>query len=75
MIADIEKLANLGGTVITVLLFLYYLNKKDESINKVINNHLEHSGRIIDKNSEALTQVKVTLKELCMVIKKNGRKK
>ena len=74
MIADIEKLANLGGTVITVVLFLFYLNKKDDSINRVINNHLEHSGKIIEKNSSVITQIEVTLKELCMVIRKNGKK-
>ena len=74
MIADIEKLANLGGTVITVVLFLFYLNKKDDSINRVINNHLEHSGKIIEKNSSVITQIEVTLKELSMVIRKNGKK-
>lgn len=79
---NIEKLSNLGGTVITVVLFLYYLNrkdcmieKKDEDINKMINNHLQHSGKIIKENSKALNKVSINLKELSMVIKKNGNRK
>jgi len=69
----IEKLANLGGTVVTVVLFLYYLNKKDESINKVVSNHLQHTGQIIKDNSKALNKVSINLKVLSMMIKKNGK--
>jgi len=71
---NLQELAQLGGTLATVVLFLFYLNKKDESINKVINNHLEHSGKIIEKNSDVITKMEVTLKELCMIIRKNGKK-
>lgn len=70
---NIEKLANLGGTVVTVVLFLYYLNKKDESINKIIGNHLQHSNKIIKDNSKALSKVSVNLKELSIIIGKNTK--
>lgn len=70
---NIEKLANLGGTVITVVLFLYYLNKKDESINKMVSNHLQHSGKIIKDNSKALNKVSINLKELSIIIGKNTK--
>ena len=71
---NLQELSQLGGTLATVVLFLYYLNKRDAGFDKVINNHLEHSGRIIKENSKALTKVAVNLKELSVVIK-NGKKK
>jgi len=70
---NIEKLANLGGTVITVILFIFYLTKKDEAINKVVSNHLQHSGKIIKDNSRALNKVAVNLKELSIVIKSSKK--
>ena len=74
MITEIKEIANLGGTVVVVLLFLYYLTKKEKDMNKIISNHLEHSGRIIEKNSEVMTKVSVNLKELSIAIK-NGKVK
>lgn len=70
---NIEKLANLGGTVVTVVLFIYYLTKKDEAMNKIIGNHLQHSGKIIKDNSKALSKVSVNLKELSIIIGKNTK--
>lgn len=70
---NIEKLANLGGTVITVVLFLYYLNKKDVGIDKMISNHLQHSTKVIKDNSKALNKVSVNLKELSLIIGKNTK--
>lgn len=70
---NIEKLSNLGGTVITVVLFLYYLNKKDMGIDKMISNHLQHSTKIIKDNSRALNKISVNLKELSIIIK-NSKK-
>ena len=70
---NIEKLANLGGTVITVIVFILHLNKKDEAINIMVNNHLEHSGKIIEKNSDVITKMEVALKELCVLFRKNNR--
>lgn len=77
---NIEKLANLGGTVITVVLFLYYLNKKDiildkkdEAMNKIIGNHLQHSGKIIKDNSKALNKVFIALERLSSVVGKNTK--
>ncbi len=68
---SINGLAQLGGTVSTVVLFLYYLNKKDEGFNKIVNNHLVHSNKIIKDNSKALNKVSINLKELSMKIVKN----
>lgn len=70
---NIKELANLGGQVAIVLLFLYYLNKKDVGIDKMISNHLQHSGKIIKENSRALNKVSINLKELSLAIK-NGKK-
>jgi len=69
---SIQGLSQLGGTVATVVLFLYYLNKKDTGFNKIVSNHLEHSSKIIKENSKALTKVAVNIKELSLVIK-NGK--
>ena len=77
----LQELAQLGGTLATVVLFLFYLNKKDEmnkktydQFNTTINNHLDHSTKVIKENNDVMTNVAVTLKELCMVIRKNGKK-
>ena len=71
---NVKEIANLGGQVIIVLLFLYYLAKKDTEINKMISNHLVHSNKVIKDNSKALNKVSVNLKELSLTIKKNGKK-
>ena len=73
MMNDFNGLAQLSGTVATVVLFLYYLNKKDTGFNKMISNHLMTSNKIIKDNSKALSKVSVNLKELSLVIKKNGK--
>ena len=72
-ITTLKELANLGGTVATVVIFLYYLSKKDAGFNKVIENHLSHTNKIIKDNSKAFNKVAVNLKELSIVIK-NGEK-
>ena len=69
MINEMKEVMQLGGTVTTVVFFLVYLNKKDEAINKIIGNHLQHSGKIIKDNSKALSKVAINLKELSIVIK------
>jgi hypothetical protein len=71
---NLNSLAQLGGTVVTVVLFLYYLAKKDEGFNKIIDNHLIHSNKVIKDNSKALNKVSVNLKELSLTIKNNGKK-
>ena len=80
MIPNFESLASLGGTVVTVVAFIWYLTQKDkannviyEKFNATIANHLEHSSKVIERNNEAYTQIAVTLKELCMVIKKSNK--
>ena len=70
---NIEKLANLGGAVVTVILFLYYLGKRDMGLDKVINNHLQQSGKIIKDNSKALSKVFIALEKLSVIIGKNIR--
>ncbi len=80
MIGDLEKLAQLGGTVFTVAVFIWYLVQKDKSnkdtydkFNITISNHLDHSTKVIEKNTDAYTQIVVTLKELCILMKKNTK--
>ena len=80
MLPNFEELASLGGTVVTVVAFIWYLIQKDkannviyEKFNATIANHLEHSNKVIERNNEAYTQIAVTLKELCMIIKKTNK--
>jgi len=80
MIPNFESLASLGGTVVTVVAFIWYLTQKDkannviyEKFNTTIANHLEHSSKVIERNNEAYTQIAVTLKELCMIIRKTNK--
>lgn len=82
MINEIKEVVQLGGTVTTVILFLYYLNKKDEmnkktykEFNSMINNHLHTSNSIIEKNSQALSKVAVNLKVLSVIIKNEKKVK
>ena len=72
-LSNVKEIANLGSQVVIVLLFLYYLNKKDEAVNKVVSNHLQHSEKIIKDNSKALNKVSVNLKELSIVIKSSKK--
>ena len=80
MIPNFESLASLGGTVVTVVAFIWYLTQKDkannviyEKFNTTIANHLEHSSKVIERNNEAYTQIAVTLKELCVIIRKTNK--
>lgn len=77
----LQELAQLGGTLATVVLFLLYLNKKDElskktyeEFNTTINNHLDHSTKVIKDNNNVLTKMMVNIKELSLVIR-NLKKK
>lgn len=71
---NIKELAQLGGTVITVFAFIGYLIKKDEQFNKIIQNHLNHSNKVIEKNTQVMKRVAVNLKGLTDIIKQNGRR-
>ena len=80
MIEGLEKIAQLGGTIVTVVIFIWYLSQKDKASNEVYNkfnttisNHLDHSTKIIEKNSNAYIQIAITLKELCILMKKNNK--
>ena len=80
MINEIKEVAQLGGQVVIVVLFLTYLYNKGkldkqtfDRFDTMISNHLHTSSGIIKDNSKALNKVAVNLKELSIVIK-NGRK-
>jgi len=83
MINELKEFTQLGGTVFTVVAFLFYLRKKDEitqkreeEFNKVITNHLHDSNQVIEKNTEALKSVAVNLKELSLLVERlNGKSK
>ena len=73
---NIEKLANLGGTVTTVVIFIWYLKGQGAIFNETINNHLKHSTRVIEENNKINSKIQVTLRELCLTLKNgNGKKK
>ncbi len=79
----IQEIVQLGGTVVVVFIFVYYLSKKDmvnqktyEEFNHTITTHFGRSTEVIEKNNDAMLKVNVTLKELCIAIKNgNGKKK
>lgn len=73
MIETIKEVSQLGGTVVTVVSFLYYMLKQNQEFNKTIQNHLDHSNRVIDKNSDAMIQITATLQDLCTTLKKTNR--
>ena len=61
---EIQQLAQLGGTVSTVLIFVYYLSKKDQlnrqtyqEFNNTITSHLVRSSE--QMKEVAITNVKV----------------
>ncbi len=80
MIEGLEKLAQLGGTIVTVVIFIWYLIQRDKASNEIfnqfnttINNHLDHSTKVIEKNGEAYLQIATTLRELCILMKKSNK--
>ncbi len=73
MIENIEQLTQLGGTVVTVISFLYFMDKQNRIFNTTINNHLAHSNKVIDKNSSAMTKISNSLQQLCITMKKDNK--
>ena len=78
----IEQLAQLGSTLATVVLFLFYLERKDkrskdtyDNFNQTIKNHLEHSTSVIKENSEMIRQSSIGFQKLCDAIKVFTKKK
>lgn len=79
---NLQELAQLGGTLATVILFLIYLNRKDEiskktyeEFNATINNHLDHSTKVIKENNDVLKNIAVNIKELSLSIAGIKKKK
>lgn len=77
MINDIQQIANLGGTVVTVVLFLYFLQKImdrheriSEKFNVTIQSFLKDSNKINQELALKLQQFSNTNKELSEIIKK-----
>ena len=72
---DISQLAELGGMVVIVALFLWHIQKKDkqsikkdEQFGQIISNHINH-------NTESSTKLADTIAELLRFLKNgNGRK-
>jgi len=52
---DLLQFADLGGTILISLAFLYYIQKRDKSFTKIVSNHINH-------NTEALTRLLEFLK-------------
>jgi len=70
---NFEVLAQLGGTVVTVFGFLYYMSKQNTEFNKTIQNHLDYSNRVIGKNNDVLIKITSTLEQLVVLIKKSNK--
>ncbi len=73
MIPNIESLAQLGGTVVTVIAFLYFMDKQNKVFNITIQNHLEHSNKVIEKNSDVMIKISNTLEELCLLVRGSNK--
>lgn len=61
MIELLPTLTNLGGTVVTVVLFLWYLTKKDAQTNKALS---ENTRALSELNTNLALQGEV-LKNVC----------
>ena len=70
---ELEQFAQLGGTVVVVISFLYYMKEQNKEFNKTIQNHMEHSNKAIDKNSDVIVRITKTLQELCMIVRKSNK--
>lgn len=80
MLAEIKEIAQLGGTVVTVSLFLVYLYNKGQmdketfdKFNTTINNHLDHSTKAISDNAAALQRLSSSIDNMLKrTIRKRG---
>lgn len=73
---EIQTIAQLGGTVFTVVAFLYYLSRRDdlnkktyEEFNRTIENHLHNSNLIIKESSVTNKKLAMRLQDLTGCIK------
>ena len=70
---NFEALANLGGTVVTVIAFLYFNDKMIKGFNSTIQNHLHTSNEVINKNSNTMIKISTTMEKLCATLKKSEK--
>lgn len=68
---DFENLASLGGTVVTVIVFIWYLIQKDKQtnetfsgFNRTITNHLAHALEVEKQITKSLTNLTRCIVEL-----------
>ena len=72
---NINDYVQLGGTVITVILFLQYLNKRDTQFNKILckkdddlltlaSNHISHSTEAMNKQTNAFEKLSICIDKL-----------
>jgi uncharacterized damage-inducible protein DinB len=68
---DFENLASLGGTVVTVIVFIWYLMQKDKQMNETFNgfnrtitNHLAHALEVEKQITKSLTNLTGCISDL-----------
>ena len=50
-----------GPAVATAALFLYYIDRMDKRVKNLIENHLSHVTEAINKNTQVLERLTVTI--------------
>lgn len=81
MEAFIDALIQAGGVAAVAGIFLWYMDRegkrqdeKDKRNNTLIGNHLDHSTQALEKMSNALTKLTVTIDGFNRQLKNNRRK-
>lgn len=70
---DLRALADLGGTLGSVVVFIFYLTRRDKDYNEVIQNHMKRSTEVFDKAADANIEVAKQLQRLGDVVSETSR--
>ena len=59
---DFLEILKIGGPAVgTAALFLYYVDRMDRRVKSLIENHLAHITEAINKNTQVLERLTVTI--------------
>ncbi len=64
----IQLLIQAGPVAIVSAVFLWFGDKKDQRVNTVINNHLQHSTSALEKQAESNKQMAKAITKLSVTI-------
>lgn len=52
---------------------LYFIRDLIKNFNITIQNHLDHSNKVIEKNSDVMIRISTTIEKLCQTLRKSQR--